>query len=228
MKEIFASPFFGLAITIISFFVFSKFAKKVKSPLANPILLSVSFIMLFLHLFAIPLEDYDKGGQIINMFLSPVMAVLAFSIYREIHILKKYFLAIVIGCFTGSLVSVASAIMLSHLFGLSDVLAHTMAPKSVTTPIAVELSAHLGGLPPITVAAVIITGIMGAMFAPWAIKFFKVKDPVAAGVAIGTCSHGVGTSKAFELGELEGATSGIAIGVAGMMTVGLVMAVKFL
>lgn len=195
MKEIFASPFFGLAITIISFVFFSRLYKKVKSPLANPILLSVTFIIAFLYLFDIPLADYEIGVDIISMFLSPVMAVLAFSIYRQMHILRKYFAAILLGCLMGSVATVASTIWLCRLLGLSDMLAYTFVPKSVTTPIAIELSAHLGGLPAITVAAVIISGILGAVFADWAIKFFKITDPVAAGVAIGTCSHGIGPQK---------------------------------
>lgn len=223
MKELFANPLFGVAITIISFVLFSKLAKKLKTPVANPILLSVAFIMLFLYFFDIPVANYEKGGDIINMFLSPVMAVLAFSIYKELPVLKKYFAAILAGCFFGSLVSILSAMWLCRIFGLSELLALTMAPKSVTTPIAIEVSQHLGGLPPITVAAVIITGIIGAVFAPLFIKIFHVKNSIAAGVAIGTCSHGIGTSKAFEIGELEGATSGVAIGIAGLMTVALAL-----
>lgn len=219
MQELYANPFFGLFLTIGSFVLFSMLSKKVGSPIVNPILLSVVFIIFVLNTFNIPLKDYNIGGDIITMMLYPVMAVLAYSIYRQKEILKKYFFTIIIGCFVGSAASMISAILLCRLFGFDDVLAYTMVPKSVTTPIAIELSKHLGGLPPVTIAAVIITGIMGAMFAPIAIKVFRVTNPVAAGVGIGTASHGVGTSKAIELGEVQGATSGVAMGIAGIITV---------
>jgi len=119
----------------------------------------------------------------------------------------------------GSLASMGSAYLLCKAFGLEDALVATMLPKSVTTPIAMAVAETLGGIVPVTVAAVILTGILGAMIAPLLIKIFHVTDPIAQGVAIGTCSHAIGTTKAMELGELQGAMSSIAIGVAGLMTV---------
>ena len=227
MTELYASPFLGLFLTIGSFVLFSMLGKKIGSPIANPILLSVAFIIFLLDIFDIPLADYNIGGDIITMMLYPVMTVLAYSIYRQKEILKQYFFTIIIGCFVGSVASMVSAVVLCRLFGLDDVLAYTMMPKSVTTPIAIELSKHLGGLPPVTIAAVIITGIMGAMFAPIAIKVFRVTNAIAAGVGIGTASHGVGTSKAIELGEVQGATSGVAMGIAGIITVFLTIVYGF-
>ena len=218
MEEIFSSPFFGLSITVISFVTFRGLYRKIRTPLLNPVLLSIIFIITFLFLLDIPLMHYEKGGSIISLFLSPAITVLAFSIYKQMQLLKKYVIAILLGCCVGSFTAVASVIFLCRLLGLSDLLIYTMTPKSVTTPIAIELSAYLGGLPSVTVAMAIISGILGAVFAQWAVKFFGVTDPVAAGVAIGTCSHGIGTAKAFEIGELEGATSGIAIGIAGLAT----------
>ena len=132
--------------------------------------------------------------------------------------LKKHFLPILAGCLAGSVTSMVSAYLLCRAFGMDQSMAMSMLPKSVTTPIAMSVSEELGGIASITVAVVIATGIMGSILAPTLIKVFKVKSPIAAGVAIGTCSHAVGTSKAMEIGELEGAMSGIAIGVSGLLT----------
>jgi putative effector of murein hydrolase len=123
------------------------------------------------------------------------------------------------GTLVGSLVSVASAYFLCKAFGLDDILTKSMLPKSVTTPFAMAISESIGGIPAVTVAAVVLTGILGNVLAPLLIRLFRVKNPIAAGVAIGTASHAVGTSKAIEIGETEGAMSGIAIAMAGIFTV---------
>ncbi len=219
MNSLFASPLFGLALTIGSFVMFSRLHTQMQSPFTNPILWSNIFIIALLHCFNIPLEDYNKGGDIVTMLLGPVMTALAYAIYNQLTILKKYFIPVIAGCFTGSLAAMLSALYLSRFLGLDEVLALSMIPKSVTTPIAIEVSQHLGGIPSITVAGVIVTGILGSIFAPSAVRFFRITDPLAAGVAIGTSTHGVGTSKALEMGEVEGATSGVAIGIAGIITV---------
>lgn len=155
----------------------------------------------------------------IAIFLAPATASLALSVYGQIKQLKRHLLPVVAGCFVGSCASVASVLLLCRLFHLDETLTASLIPKSVTTPIAIELSAQAGGVPAFTVAAVICTGILGAIISPLLIKLFRVKDPVARGVAIGTSSHAIGTTKALELGELEGAMSGISIGVAGIATV---------
>ena len=157
------------------------------------------------------------------MFLAPATAALALSIYGQIDVLKKNLLPIAAGTLVGSLTSIISVLGLCKLFGLSDELTASLIPKSVTTPIAMEISQQQGGIVSITVAAVIVTGIFGAIFAPTLLTRFRGKDPVESGIAIGTCSDSLGTSKAVELGEVEGAMSGIAIGAAGIFTVLLSM-----
>ena len=152
-------------------------------------------------------------------FIAAATAALAVSIYNQRKVLRQYFAPVLVGCLAGSVASMVSAYALCKAFGLSDELAATMLPKSVTTPIAMAVSEALGGIAPVTVAAVILTGILGAMTAPLMVKLFHVKDPVVQGVAIGTCSHAIGTTKAMEMGEVQGAMSSIAIGVAGLMTV---------
>ena len=172
-----------------------------------------------LLLFKIPYESYNQGGQIINMFLAPATACLAVSIYSKLELLKKNWLPITVGAACGSLTYMASIWLMCRLFGLDEAMTASLMPKSVTTPIAIGISENNGGIVPITVVAVIFTGILGSILAPVLIKIFKVDNPMVAGLSIGACSHAVGTSKAVELGETQGAMSGLAIGICGIMTV---------
>lgn len=223
MSEIYASPLFGIVLCIFSFEIGLWLNRKTHSPLANPLLIAVAICIAVLQIFSIPLESFQQGGDIITMFLAPATAALSLSIYHQLDTLKKNLLPILAGTLTGSITSIASVIGLCKLFGLDEELTASLIPKSVTTPIAMEVSRQHGGIVSITVAAVIVTGIFGAILAPVLIKLFRVKNPVEAGIAIGTCSHALGTSKALEIGETEGAMSGIAIGVAGIITVVLTM-----
>lgn len=219
MKEIFSSPYFGVFLSVLTYEIGVWIQKRTKSAAANPLLISVVLCILTLVLGRIPLESYRNGGDIISVFLGPATAVLAISIYSRLDLLKKYFFPILMGTLVGSLVSVASAYFLCKAFGLDDILTKSMLPKSVTTPFAMAISESIGGIPAVTVAAVVLTGILGNVLAPLLIRLFRVKNPIAAGVAIGTASHAVGTSKAIEIGETEGAMSGIAIAMAGIFTV---------
>ena len=219
METMLQSPMFGILLSLLAFGI-GVFCNRVfKSPIVNPLLVGISLVIIFLSVTKIPLEYYETGGDIISLFLAPATTVLAYSIYRQIALLKKYFLPVCLGCLVGSCVSVASVIGLCRLFHVEEKLTATMIPKSVTTPIAMEVSRSLGGMPSVTVAAVVVTGIFGAILCPVLIRVFKIKNPIAAGVGIGTSSHAMGTSKAVELGEIEGAMSGISIGVAGILTV---------
>ena len=176
-------------------------------------------IAAVLLIFRIPYDAYNAGGSLINLFLAPATACLAVSIYTRIQILKKNWLPILVGCTAGSLTSMGRVYLLCRLFRLDDAVTAALIPKSVTTPIAISVSESLGGIQSITVIAVLITGILGSLLAPVFIKLFRVKDPMTAGLAIGACSHALGTSKALELGETEGAMSGLAIGICGILTV---------
>lgn len=223
MSEIYASPLLGIVLCIFSFEIGLWINRKTHSPLANPLMIAVVICIAVLQIFSIPLESFQQGGDIITMFLAPATAALSLSIYNQLDTLKKNLLPILAGTLTGSITSIGSVIGLCKLFGLDEELTASLIPKSVTTPIAMEVSRQHGGIVSITVAAVIVTGIFGAILAPVLIKLFRVRNPVEAGIAIGTCSHALGTSKALEIGETEGAMSGIAIGVAGIITVVLTM-----
>ncbi len=219
MNNIFSSPLFGIVLCVGAFVLGVAINQKVKSPIANPLLIAIAMVIIILKAFHIPLKSFNVGGDIITMFLAPATVVLALSVYRQMEILKKHFLPILAGCLAGSLTSMSSAFLLCKAFRLNDKLVASMIPKSVTTPIAMEISRQGGGIVPVTVAAVIITGILGAILSPVLIKLFRVDNSVAAGVAIGACSHAVGTSKAVELGEIEGAMSGLSLCISGIITV---------
>ncbi len=219
MNEWISSPLFGITLSILAYAAGVWIQKKLRSPIANPLLIAIVLVIAFLKLTGISLETYDKGGDFISMFLAPATACLALSIYRQLPVLKKNLIPVIVGTTVGSAASMGSVWLLCKAFGLTDEMTVSLLPKSVTTPIAMGVAEQHGGIVPITVAAVVLTGILGAIFAPLLIRIFRVKNPIAAGLAIGTCSHAVGTSKAIELGEVEGAMSGIAIGTAGLVTV---------
>lgn len=219
MEALYTSPYFGVALSVIAFGAGVRIQQKTKSALCNPLIIAIVLIIGVLLVFKIPYDSYNNGGEIINMFLAPATACLAVSIYTKLSILKKYWLPIIVGCIAGSLASMASVYGMCRLFRLDQSLTMSMLPKSVTTPIAVSVAQAHGGVVPVTVVAVIFTGILGSIAAPLFIRIFKVSDSVAAGLAIGACSHAVGTSKAIEIGEVEGAMSGLAIGICGMVTV---------
>lgn len=219
MEQILNSPLFGISITLISFEIGTLIYRKIKSPLCSPFILSIVFIISFLLIFKIPSSSYQKGGDMINLMLTPAIAALAISMYHKIKIIKHNLLPILIGTFVGSLVSITSIIFMCKLFGLDNDIKYAMMPKSVTMPIALDLSQKNGGTISITIICVCLSGILGAVFSPALIKILKLNNPIAVGLAIGTSSHGVGTSKAIEIGETEGALSGIAIGLSGIMTV---------
>ena len=219
MADWFSSPLFGITLSIAAYGIGYWIQKKLRTPAANPLLIAIILVILFLKLTGTPLEAYNAGGDFIAMFLAPATACLAISIYRQLPVLKKNLIPVLAGSTVGAGVSMGSVYLLCRLFRLDEKMTASLLPKSVTTPIAMGVSEQLGGIVPITVAAVVFTGILGAIFAPLMIKIFRVRSPIAAGLAIGACSHAVGTSKGVELGEVEGAMSGIAIGTVSLVTV---------
>lgn len=218
-EEICSSPFFGISLSIIAYAAGTYLHKKTRLAIVNPLLVSYLLIISTLLIFDIPLSAYDEGGAIINMFLSPVTAVLAITIYRQWELIRENFIAIFLGTLAGSVTSIVSIIALSQLFSLDSALSKSLITKSITTPMALSVTESVGGIGAITVLAVIMTGILGNIIAPFLIKLFKVDDPVAQGVAIGSASHAVGTSRAIALGEVQGALSGVALTFSGLITV---------
>ena len=218
MSELASSPFFGITLTIVAYWVGVRAQKKTGLVVCNSMLITVALIIAVLTVFHSPYEDYYQGGSLINLFLGPATACMAVTVYAKMDLLKKYWLPVLAGCLAGTVTSIGSILVLSRLFGLDKDMTASLLPKSVTTPIATAVSEGHGGIVPITVAAVIVTGILGNLAAPFLVKLFRVKDPVAAGLGIGTCSHALGTAKALEMGETEGAMSGLAVGICGIFT----------
>ncbi len=219
MSEAFSSPFFGIFLTVLTYEFGVWLYRKTKLSLFNPLLISVLLCILFLVLTKIPLTSYQIGGNMIAVFLGPATAVLALSIYTRLSILKKYLIPVLAGTLVGSVVSVSTVLLLCQIFHMDSILTRSLIPKSVTTPFAIGISDSIGGNSSISVAAVVMTGILGASLAPFLIRLLKLQNPIAAGVAIGTASHAAGTAKALEIGETEGAMSGVAIGLSGVFTV---------
>ena len=224
MLSSFASnPFFGLALTFACWALGLKIQKKTGLLLLNPVLVAAVLIVVVLTVFGISFKQYNVGGSLVSLMLGPATAVLALNIYQQREILHKNFLPVVIGCTVGCLVSIGAAILLCRLFGTNQVFSISMLPKSVTTAIALGISESGGGIPGITAAAVVFTGIEGAVIVPWLAKQFRLTLPVAEGVAIGACSHAIGTSKALEIGKVQGAMSSISLCVCGILTTGLML-----
>ena len=212
-------PLFGITLTIIVFNVFNFIYKKIKNPLLNPIAISMIFIIWLLGYFHIDIDSYQKGGSFISFFLGPATIALAIPIYKKLDLLKRNFLTTLIGISAGSLAGILSITIMSKLFGINDTMMLSLIPKSTTSAIAMDLSKQIKGNPSITIAFVIATGIMGNILGPSILKIFKIKNKRAKGLALGTASHVVGTAKAMELGQVEGAMSSLAIGIAGIITV---------
>jgi putative effector of murein hydrolase len=217
------SPFFGLTLIFVCWILGVKFQKKTGWLIANPVLTSAIMIIIILLVTGIPLRDFQVGGRLISFLLGPVTAVLALNIYQQREVLHEHFLPVLIGCTMGSLASICVIVALCHFFQTESVILASLMPKSVTTAIAISISEAAGGIPGVTATSVVMTGIEGAVLAPLFAKIFHITDPVAEGVAIGACSHAVGTSKALEIGKVQGAMSSISICVSGIITTGLTL-----
>lgn len=219
MNDFLSSPLFGISLSLFAYVFCCFLYDKKRIALLNPLFTSVILCISFLTITGIPLSSYQSGGQLITLFLSPATACLAVAMYDQLPLLKKYAVPVLCGTIVGAITAMGSVFLMSKLFGLDQEMMKSLLPKSVTTPFAIAVSDSLGGNTSITVAAVVLTGILGAMLAPILIRIFRIKEPIAAGIGIGTSSHAGGTSKALELGETEGAASGAAIGLTGIFTV---------
>ncbi len=219
MMQSLATPMFGVLVSVLAFEIGLWLTRKTRLSLFNPLLIAIILVILLIQLTPLTLDDYNRGGQIISFFLAPATVALAIPLYKSIRLLKESPGPILTGIVAGSLLSLLSIIFLAKLFHLSQELLLSMLPKSVTTPIGIALSEQLGGLPQVTVAAIVVTGIFGAVLAQPLFRILKITDPVAQGIAIGTASHVLGTAKALEIGEVEGAMSGLSISLAGLATV---------
>lgn len=213
------SLFFGLVISILGYELGKAVQKKWRLAILNPLLISIIFVIVVLKILHIDYNTYNASAKYLNYLLTPSTVCLAIPLYKQIQLLKKNAAAVFGGIAAGVLTSLVSVFLLSLAFGFTKEQYVTLLPKSITTAIGMGISEELGGIVTITVAVIIITGILGNMTAEAICRVFKITEPVAKGVAIGTASHAVGTVKAMEMGETEGAMSSLSIAVAGLLTV---------
>lgn len=220
MKEFLTdSVYFGVIISVAGYILGMKIKKKLKSGLFNPLLISILFVMAVLLLLHVDYDSYNNGAKYLSYLLTPATVCLAIPLYQQLELLKKNIKAVFFGILSGILSSLGSVLALAYLFRLSHTQYVTLLPKSITTAIGLGISEELGGITTITVAVIIITGVFGNITAELICKLFKIHDPIAVGLAIGTSSHAIGTAKALELGEVEGAMSSLSIAVSGLLTV---------
>lgn len=211
------SLFFGAVISIAGYIIGVFFNKKLS--FVNPLLTAIIFVILIIKIFNIDYETYNIGAEYISYLLTPATVCLAIPLYRQISVLKLHIKEVFIGILSGVIASMGSILLMSYLFGLTHEQYVTLLPKSITTAIGIGISDELGGIQTITIAVIIVTGILGNIISEWVLKLFRIKEPIAKGLAIGTASHAIGTSRAVKIGEIEGAMSSLSIAVAGLMTV---------
>ena len=210
------SAAWGVLLTLAAFALGALINKLTGKAIFNPLLLGSIFVIVFLSVCKIPYADYKISAAPVNYL--PATVALAIPLYEKIDLLKENAAAIIAGISVGTLVSLGSALALALALDLTREQYATLLPKSVTTAISMDVAAELGGIAALTGAIVIVTGIVGALLAETVCKLFHITDPIAKGVGIGTAAHAVGTSKALQMGEVEGAMSGLSIAVAGVLT----------
>ena len=213
------SVFFGAVISLAAYEVGLLIKKKSKLAVLNPLLIGTICVMAVLSLLQVDYSHYSESASYISYLLTPATVCLAVPLYRQLTLLKNNIRAVAGGIASGVLASLVSVFLLAKLFGLSHEQYVTLLPKSITTAIGLGISEELGGIPTITVAVIIVTGILGNVIAEFVYRLFRIEEPIAKGLARGTASHAIGTARAMEMGEVEGAMSSLAIAVAGLATV---------
>ncbi|WP_423127340.1 LrgB family protein [Gaoshiqia sp. Z1-71] len=218
---------FGILLSVACFYGIAFFRNRTRRNWINPLLLSIALIILILSLTDIPFENYMKGGSVIHAFLGPVTVVLALPLYRQRKLLIAHKYSIMGGILSGVISAIVSVIVLCRWLGLNELLERSLLPHSVTTPIGIGLSDLLGATEGIVILSIIITGILGALAAPLVYRLLRIVHPVARGIGLGTSAHALGTTKAIEMGETEGAMSSLAIGLAALTTVVFVILLQY-
>ena len=214
-----SSLFFGVTLSLVTFWIGLFCKKRFRSPIFNPLLIAVILTIIMLLILDIDYETYNDSAKYLSYLLTPTTICLAIPLYEQLAILKKNIKAVLVGIGAGVLAGLGSILLLSIAFSLSHDQYISLLPKSITSAIAIGLSEELDGVAALTAAGVTITGIIGNVIAESVLKLFKIEEPVAKGLACGTAAHAIGTAKAMEFGELEGAMSSLSIAVAGLMTV---------
>ena len=220
MKEMLcSSTFFGVMVSILAYELGVFLKKKTKLAICNPLLISVVAVIVLLAALHVDYESYSRGANLLGYLLTPATVCLAVPLYEKIELLKYNAKAIMAGIISGVLTSLISVFAMALVFGLSHEEYVTLLPKSITTAIGMGVSEELGGIVTITVAVIIVTGILGNVIGEQVCRLCRIEEPVAKGIAMGSASHAIGTARAMEMGETEGAMSSLSIAVAGLLTV---------
>lgn len=220
MNDLFVeSVFFGVVLSLVAYEAGVQLKKRINFILFNPLLLAIAITIVILLACHVDYDTYYEGAKYLSYLLTPATVCLAIPLYQKMELLKGNWKAIVVGICTGVLTSLTSVLVFSLVAGLNHKQYVTMLPKSITTAIGMGVSEELGGYVTITVAVIVITGLFGNMIADTICKVFRIEEPIAKGIAIGSSAHAMGTSKAMEMGEIEGAMSSLSIAVAGLLTV---------
>jgi predicted murein hydrolase (TIGR00659 family) len=214
-----ASPLLHLTLTLAAFVLASMIYRRANNnPLLNPVLLAVIALVAILYALDTDYQTYFEGAQFVHFLLGPATVALAVPLYRQIERVRRSALAILLSLLCGSMTSAVSAVTIAWVLGAGPSSLASLAPKSVTAPVAMGISERLGGLPSLTAVIVILTGIIGAMLGPLLLDMLKIHDWPARGFALGTASHGIGTARALQVSELAGAFSGLAMGLNALAT----------
>lgn len=218
MTTILNSQAFGLMLAMAFYLLGGFLYRKTKLPLFNPLLMASLLLILYIKVAKINVNNFLTDISGISIFLGPLIVSLAIPVIKQLLLIKKNFLPIITGALVGSLTSIFSVKVMGKLFQLDKEIINSIIPKSVTTPIAIEISNRIGGIKAVTVTVVMITAVIGAIIGPIIYKYFNVLDPIEIGMSLGTTSHAVGTSKALEIEQTAGAISSIALVLAGILT----------
>lgn len=213
------SLFFGVVVSILAYQLGMIIRRKWKLAVLNPLLISIVIVIAVLLIFHVDYDAYNEGAKYLSYLLTPATVCLAIPLYEQLEHLKKNIKAIAAGILAGVLSSLGSVLALAAAFGLNHEEYVTLLPKSITTAIGMGVSEELGGIVTITVAVIIVTGVLGNIIAELVCRVFRIQEPVAKGIAIGSASHAIGTARALEMGEVEGAMSSLSIAVSGILTV---------
>lgn len=213
------SLFFGAGITLACYEGGLLLRRRFKLAILNPLLLASICVMVIIKLLGVSYSDYNRGAQYLTYLLTPATVALAIPLYEQLQLLRRNLAAILGSILTGTLAGLAGIFLMSRCFGLPHQLYVSFLPKSITTAIGMGVSEELGGVVTLTVAAIILTGILGNVAGEAVFRLLRIRDPIARGLALGTASHAIGTARALELGEVEGAMSSLSIAVSGVITV---------
>lgn len=218
IQNLFQYDVFVLVLVVGIYLLSIKLHLKIRFPLLNPVLITILVLIGLLIILDVPYATFKKSSQMINFLLGPSVVALGYILHKQIHYLKGNVVSVLTSITVGAIVGIASILLIGKLFGADQTLIASLAPKSVTTPIAMALSESNGGIPALTAVVVVVAGVMGSIIAPPIMNWLGIKSPIAKGIALGASSHGVGTATAIQMGAIEGALSGLAIGIMGTIT----------